>query len=85
MGSEMPLQMGAVVQMLPLLMAMNGGGVPGKNLLCLQLRLLSLSGEITLDWLAATQDFLRKALDHVDDLSDDCGCGSDEAGDEGDW
>ncbi len=66
--SEAPFQMGAFMQMLPLLMAM-GGAMPGQRMAGAQLRLLMLMVEIWIDYLAAMQEFMERTLDRLRGLS----------------
>lgn len=76
---------GEMLQMLPLMMAMSGGGMPGMNLFHLQMRLMLWMIETWMDYLSAVQEVFDRAtaklrevgLEAWDDDEDD----EDEDGD----
>lgn len=58
-----------LMQLLPLLMAMGGGGgFPGAGAVNFQLKLLSWMLETWLDYLAAMQEVFERALDRLHDM-----------------
>lgn len=87
-GPEMPFQMGNLMQMLPLLMAMGGGSMPGMNMAGTQIRMIMMAIEIWIDYLAAMQEFLECVLDRLAEFNDGGGLfggGADGAEDGADW
>jgi hypothetical protein len=63
-----PFQMSALMQMLPLLLAM-GGKMRGPQMTGLRLQLFMLYIEILIDLLGTLQDFLQRTLGRLGDAS----------------
>ena len=84
-GREMPFQMGNFMQMLPLLLAMGGGGNPIQGMAGMQLRLAMLMVEIWIDYLASMMEFLERTLERLAALGDGFQMGDEDDQDDEDW
>jgi hypothetical protein len=57
------------MQMLPLMMAMGGGGMPGMGLANTQIQLVMWMVETWIDYLGSMQEVLERALERLHDMN----------------
>ena len=73
-----------LMQMLPLIMAMGGSGMPGMGMSNTQIQLMIWAIETWLDYLAAVQEVFERALDRLHEMNLGGGwMGGGDGGDEG--
>lgn len=64
-----PFSNNQFMQMLPLLMAMGNGAMPGAGMAGTQIQLLMWMIETWLDYLASLQDVLERALERLQEMN----------------